>query len=48
MLVRPLKPRKVELGERRRGRQRTEVERKISVKAADKETSDGERLVLRK
>jgi hypothetical protein len=48
MLVRPLKPRTVEMGERRRGRQRTEVERKIWVKTADKGTSDGERLVLRK
>jgi hypothetical protein len=37
MLVRPLKPiRTVEMGKRRRDRQRTEVEGKISVKAADK------------
>jgi hypothetical protein len=33
MFVRPLKPnRTVEMGERRRGRQRTEVKGKISVK----------------
>jgi len=49
MVVRPLKPnRPVEMGERRRGRQRTEVEGKITVKAADKGNSDRERLVLRK
>jgi len=49
MLVRPLKPnRPVEMGERRRGRQRAEVEGKISVKVADKGTSDVERLALRK
>jgi len=49
MLVRPLKPnRTAEMGERRQGKQRTEVKGKISVKAADKGTSDGERLVFRK
>jgi hypothetical protein len=49
MLVRPLKANTtVEMGESKRGRQRTEVKGKTSVKAMDKGTSDGESLVLRK
>jgi len=49
VLVRQIKPNKtVEMGERRRGKQHMEIVGKISVKAADKGTSDGERLVLRK